>query len=329
MAVTSEVELTYSVVRLVPDQIRQEFANVGVVVVAPGMVLIRTMREPSPLVRAIAPPTTKELFDRLPSLIVNRLGLAATAPPSNLPLLSERDSAPTSTNTLALVHGPDQPAGQSVLARLRESSLSGLWFTDQETVVTNLAQETPFEVANELYDEFVKPRRWLWNPTTASGRLQTQVRRSIRRALRKNAMSAATGLELVTRWGTYDFPVAYANGVVTLVQAVDLDVTPKQQQANTRTAIAVHAETDALLEAMSPSIEWLSVVKAGSDSDPFFERLRHFSPRVLLDTQIAELTAQIEELGGTPVEDFFRTHGFEAKRQESAVEVFADRKPPQ
>jgi len=214
-----------------------------------------------------------------------------------------------------------------LLARLHESSLSGLWFTEQETVLSNPLEETPLDIANDLYDEFVRPRRWPWSPVTGGGRLQAQVKRYVRETVTKNALSVAAGLEVRGKWGTYDFPVAFANGTLTLVQAVDLDVAPKQQQTNTRAAISVQVETDALLETMSSNVEWLSVVKEGPDSAPFFERLRHFSPRIMLDTQVPELASQIEGVGGTPVEDFFRDHGFAAERQESKVEVFAGVKP--
>jgi hypothetical protein len=328
MVVENEVQNFYSVVRLLPDQIRQEFANVGVIVVSADVVVVRTMREPSPVVRAISPPTAKELLERLPGLVMSRLGLAL-APASDAPSLGTLGAArgQASSTFVGFIPESNRSRRDELLARLRESSLSGIWFTEQEIVLSNPVEETPVDVANDLYDEFVRPKRWPWSPATGVGRLQAQVKRYVKETVTKNALSVAAGLEVRSKWGTYDFPVAFANGTLTLVQAVDLDVAPKQQQTNTRAAIAVQVETYALLETMSSNVEWLNVVKEGPDSAAFFERLRHFSPRMLLDTQVRELASQIEVEGGTPVEDFFRDHGFAAERQESRVEVFAGVRP--
>jgi hypothetical protein len=86
----------------------------------------------------------------------------------------------------------------------------------------------------------------------------------------------------------------------------------------------VHAETNALLPELASEAAWVSVIKEGSESTPFTERVRHFSSQVLADTQIGELASQVERLGTTPVELFFQRHGFKANRQNAMVEVFAE-----
>lgn len=274
----------YSIVRLAPDPVRQEFVNVAVIVVSTGDIAIRALPEVTPHVRALAPPEARKLIADLEPMLG---GLLSGAEPV------------ASLNRLAL------------------DGLSGFELTTPRRLVIDSRYETASMIADRLYSDYVAPRHWA--PERVRGpHLDSLVKRTILAAPNLDRKLLAIGLRIRTPLLTYSFPLAFANGNATIVQGVDLSVNEYRQEDNTLGAIARIAEATRVLP-MDPT--WISVVRPGENSARFRRRLGGFS-EVLNISQMAELVGRVAREAERPVEAVFGLTSVKSvERHDDEVEV--------
>jgi hypothetical protein len=286
-----EIEQTavYSIVRLAPDPVRQEFVNVAVVVASVGNLSIRALPEVTAHVRAIAPPEARRLI------------------PDLEPMLG------------SLLSGVEPIRSLTRLAT--EDGLSGFEFTAPRRLVIDARYETASLVAERLYSEYVAPRRWA-PERTRGPHLDSLVKRTILSASNLERSRLAVGLRIRTPLLEYSFPLAFANGRATIVQGVDLAVSEYRQEEHTLGAIARIAEATRVLP-LEPN--WITLVKPGENSARFRRRLGGFS-QVLGIGQIDELVGMVAREAERPIEALFELAGVkEVERHETEVEIVLNR----
>jgi len=231
--------LRYSIVRILADSPREILVPIGVVVEFGNEVRFRFIEEVTPQLRALSHPSdwdTALAFGRQFSSISNQVrkdgrGLSSLA---------------------------GQEWGGFIFDRPKEMASSG-----------TLDAEADF-----LFREFVAPRHWR-ESIRGRTRLSTQVRRVLRavssdignlpfqRALRLEVgvEFRAPGLE------PYQFDGAVANGLLTLLKAVDLSVQPDRQRLHIHEAIAESALVERAVD--SPSLFQVAVINpSAAKSNP-------------------------------------------------------------
>jgi DUF3037 family protein len=307
MGITRDRELLYSLIRLQPDLEREEFATVGVLLWDPrmGIVRLKTLIEPSPLVRAIAPPSVRASLQELPFAIQDRLKRSGVIWQQN-----------------AVEYGLNVGRGVTDgIAVLIDKGIRGFEFLEPSPVLVDSARESDEEAIERLFDDFVRPRRWPWGGHAGRSRLDSDVRKFVRARVTERATNVAVGLRVRAGYVAHDFPVAYANGKASFVQAVDLDVSSVRREIHTSSAIAQVAETNRLLQSFAADLEWITVVRRGDDSGSYERRLENFSSRVVPENDLTQFVRDVEREATTPIESFFMRIGLQAVREHSAVEL--------
>lgn len=281
---TSEKEepVWFSVVRMAPDPVRQETANVAVIVAGLAGVEVRALKEATPQVRAIAPPQASAL---IPTIEKTLLGLM-------------------------------QGGGPERLHQLSSDGLGGFLITEPKRLVLDRRHESVESAAEMLYGEYIRPRSWR-TEEAAHPRIETELKRAFRLGSGVLRERLALGLTVKGRFADYRFPLAYANGKPTIVQAVDLDVKKASQDEQTQATIATVAEVERLLD-IHPA--WLTVVRRGTGWQKYAGRLGAFSETVEID-HLDALVGRVAGEADRPVEAAFVERGIPAERHNETVVV--------
>ena len=278
-----EESVWHSIVRLAPDPMRQETANVAVIVASKQDLVVRAIKEPTAQVRAIAPPSVQRLVFTLES----------------------------SLRSLLESGSPDE-----ALAQLAADGLGGFVITQPKLLLMDPRRDTIGLIADTLFHDYAQPRRWARSAAEGQ-RVESRLRDLVRKA---DVPRDRIALGLVVRgvYAKYRFPLAYANGRATIVQAVDLDVTKDSQEQQTRETISNLVETDKLLHQMKT--HWITVIQPGSRWHQFEGRLRSFSETLLID-DVSDLVKRIAAEVDHPIEDAFGAVGIEAQRKVNEVVI--------
>lgn len=278
----------YSVIRLTPDAVRRESINVGIICWGDTAQSVRVIGEITPAIRAIAAPNVRQALGELEDQIASML------------------------------------KGRSLddFKRLTEQGISGFELTSPKRLVPDREGTPPSTVAELLYQDYVAPRRWRHPSSSPGSRLDREVRERFLGDNSLNRQRLALGLTVRAPGVTHTFPVAYANGHTTIVQAVDLAVKEPTQEKNVNEAIAAIAETDRILrESLPRPSDWVAVVRRGPEGRGEEGRLARFA-EVISSIRLDELVDRVRREADSDIESMIRPHhGLAVHREQARVEI--------
>jgi Protein of unknown function (DUF3037) len=281
----AETTVWYSVIRLIPDPLREEFVNVGVILISGESHAIQMLPAVTPVLRALAPPQTRRSLSDLEPWLASQLS---------------------------------EGARLSRLQQLIQDGMSGYGFSQPRRRVMDVRVQSLRTMAANIYRDFVEPRRWK-DPYARAHltRLDTQVKQELQQFdLPRDRV--ATGLQLHKDSLHFDFPLAFVNGSLNLMQTIDFGVQRDSQLTNLSKAIAHIAEVE---KALAPAeLSWTNLVRTGEGSYPLQKRLEPFGTTITAD-RLDEVVRRVRDEATRPIEAYFERMHATVARREGVVHV--------
>jgi hypothetical protein len=266
MRATDDVDLAYVIIRALPDPLRGEMLNVALVGTYAAKLLIRTLPA-TRCMQALLSASQLRACELLSETVLRRGNYGFPALESGLIVMQQQPSS-------------------AFLDYLHMEGLDG--FLIDAPRVQRLSEPSEDAAAGEfsrLYLRLVAPaRKVVHDPALVKPRAKTLVSR-ILSTVDPDGSRIARDLLIRDRRTNAEFDIdfAYANGSLTLGQAVDFQTTPDTYTSQVDHVIATIADLTKVAKA-----QFLNVVQVGVNSEDYadkYERLRSWGRVIELPTE--------------------------------------------
>ena len=289
--------LTYAIVRVVPNLWRDETLNIGIIANHSSKLYTRFLKTATRALAALAPPTIVSRCLRLESVLRQRY--------------SEQDEL-----SAGFIDG------------IAREGIDGFFVSPSNVMELGEPTEACAEqVVEKLYDELVKPPVWHSERALKVSAPLSNVMDEIVQRSGVSPTLIAKKLQIKTKKIDRPFSIdyAYANGSLSFVKTVDLDVATEHTRLNhVYEAIAVSAQVDRILRKQP---HWISVVTLDAAAEPekYLQHLRVTSEVLCLPSDAARLADRLREEAREPVKERLEKElGLPVLASDHGLEVIAE-----
>ncbi|HEY1728734.1 MAG TPA: hypothetical protein VGG22_10200 [Candidatus Baltobacteraceae bacterium] len=312
----TDEKLHYTLLRYVPDSLRGEVFNVGLVGVYSGRLYIRSFTEPSPLMRSLLPRAIIDRLQSFESALMKRFS-------KTFPSLDENGDVRT-----------DGWPSAGFLTYLNQEGFAGFVIDEPQWVKVANGDDSAYTF-DALFARLVEPHKVQQIGRHSRGqRARTIVRRVFdENDIDPNRVPRDVRIPVPYSKKPRDFGFAWANGQITLGQVVDFNVQEELQKQHADSAIALTVEMQHVLQEEKPCINIIAASNLDNVNVEHVKRLEQVGQTLILPRDEKELVALAREQAHTDVFEALSKRGIIVKVEttplQETVPILAESKKKQ